>query len=304
MDRKVAVQVQFDKDCSEVLKAAEKAGFRYISMGFGSYEGFACGGWEEKILRLRDELSKLGLTCVMTHSPYYDLRVSADIRYPRIDISTARCHEATAMLGAEIMAMHPRGCYPSGTHDGGSRESYNLRRLMPDDPKGCFSNGIEDKELSLRYNLEYWKPLAERAEQIGCLIGVENLPVFPGWSMTFFSDDPDHQSRLIDALGEGGCGVWDFGHAYLTNKCDTAPLKRVGSRIKGLHVHDNDLTSDQHLIPFLGSIDWDKQIKALKSTGFDGYITLELAYSCDEHIGEFMKDAYRAACRLDDMLRG
>ncbi len=303
MDRKVAVQVQFDKDCSDVLKAAAKAGFESVSIGFGSYEGFAADGWEKKIRQLKEELSNLGLTCVMTHSPYYDLRISADVRYPAVDISMERCLEATAMLGAGIMAMHPRGYYPSGTHDSGDRRSYNLRGLMPDDPKGCFSLGIEDIELSFRYNLEYWKPLAERAVRLGCLIGVENLPVFPGWSMTFFSSDPDAQIMLIDGLGEGGCGVWDFGHAYLTDKGGTEPLKKVGNRIKGLHVHDNDLSSDQHLIPFLGSIDWHGQIDALKSTGFDGYITLELAYRCDDRIGKFMEDAYRAACRLNDMLR-
>ena len=57
MDRKVAVQVQFDKDCSAVLEAAAKAGFRYISIGFGSYEGFADDGWEEKMRQLKEELS-------------------------------------------------------------------------------------------------------------------------------------------------------------------------------------------------------------------------------------------------------
>ena len=302
MDKKTAVQVRFDGRLDDTLRAAAQAGFRYVSIGFGSYEGFARGDRKEEIAALAETLADLGLTCVMTHSPYYDLRISAEVTYPKIDISVARCLEASAMLGAPIMAIHPRGCYTSGTRDPGGKDSYNLRGLMPDDIDGCYSLGREDRERSLELNLAYWKPLAGRAKEIGCLIGVENLPVFPGWEMTFFSSDPDSQIRLIDGLGEGACGVWDFGHAYLTNKGDTGPLKKLGSRIKGLHVHDNDLTSDQHLIPFMGSMDWDAQMSALRQTGFDGYVTLELAYEGENDIVSFMKRAYEAGSRLCGML--
>ena len=304
MDRKIAVQIQFDKDCDKMLKTAAETGFRYVSIGFGSYEGFTDDGWKEKISELRKALAGYGLSCVMTHSPYYDLRISAEATYKDIDISICRCLEATAMLGAGIMAMHPRGFYASGARDTGDKKTYNLRRLMPDEIQGGFSCGVEDPDRSFEYNLIYWKPLCERAKELGCLVGAENLPVFPGWSMTFFSTDPDSQIKLIDSLGDGACGVWDFGHAYLTNKGDVSSMKKLGSRIKGLHVHDNDLTSDQHLIPFRGTMDWKDQIEALKTTGFDGFITLELAYACDENINGFLSGAYEAACRLDDMLRG
>jgi sugar phosphate isomerase/epimerase len=304
MKRNVAVQIQFDKDCGTMLREAARAGFGLVSVGFGSYEGFVRDGWREDIAALKAALGALGLGCVMTHAPYYDLRISGEITCPPIDLSIARCLEATAMLGAGIMAMHPRGCYTSGTPYEGSVNGWNLCGLMPENPGGCYSSGSEDYARSADINAEYWKPLADRALRLGCKVGVENLPVWPNWNMTFCSNDPDAQIRIIDSLGEGACGVWDFGHAFLTHKGDVGPLKKLGSRIRGLHVHDNGGIGDDHLIPFDGTMDWKAQMEALKSTGFDGAILLELACVCDGNIGSFLARAYDAAVRLDGLLRG
>ena len=55
MNTKVAVQVQFDKYCDIMLKTAAENGFKYISIGFGSYEGFVDEDWSRRI----DSLKKL-----------------------------------------------------------------------------------------------------------------------------------------------------------------------------------------------------------------------------------------------------
>ncbi len=304
MKRKIAVQIQFDNDCETMLGTAAKVGFGAVSIGFGSYEGFVREDWREEIAALKDMLEAFRLEGVMTHAPYYDLRISADITLPEIDLSLSRCLEATAMLDAEIMAMHPRGYYAAGTRYEGSVKGWNLGGLMPENPGGCFSNGAEDPERSIALNIATWKPLCEKAARLGCRVGVENLPRWANWDMTFCSHDPDAQIRIIDGLGDGVCGVWDFGHAYLTAKGTVEPLLKLGSRIKGLHVHDNMGVNDDHFIPFDGTVDWEAQMAALKETGFDGYITLELAYTCDGQIGGFLARAYKAAVRLDELLRG
>ena len=206
------------------------------------------------------------------------------------------------MLGAEIMAMHPRGYYSSGARYEGDKSGLNLAGLMPEIPAACFSLGDEDLQRSVEFNIAYWRPLARRARELGCLIGVENLPVWPGWKMTFCSNDPDAQIAIIDGLGEGACGVWDFGHARLTNGDDVGPLRKLGGRVRGLHVHDNKGVSDDHAIPFEGTTDWPAEMEALRAAGYDGYIMLELAYTCDGHIADFLARAYSAAVRLDGLL--
>ena len=54
----------------------------------------------------------------------------------------------------------------------------------------------------------------------------------------------------------------------------------LGGHIKHVHVSDNRGTNDDHLPLGVGNIDWKEAISALKSTGYDGTITLEVF--CDD----------------------
>ncbi len=294
MDRKVAVQIQDDAHRREMLEIAAEAGFRYVSMGFGSSRCFHREDWESETAVIRAELDACGLRCVMTHAPYYDLRISAEFLDDAMETALLRCVNATAALGGEIMAVHPRGYYRA---DGPVPEG------------GFYKNGIEDREESFRLNVKNLQPLAREALRCGVRVGIENLPVFPGWAMTFCSDDPDVHRRLIDTFDPAAvCGVWDFGHAYLANEDPAATLATFPGRIAGTHVHDNDRTNDQHLTPFCGTIGWQEQMDALRATGFDGYLTMEIVYPdpvADR--GEtlrFMRTAFANVSRLDGMLRG
>lgn len=250
--RKTALQIQAHFFCPEMLEIAAEAGFRYIAMGFGSSRCFHEDGWEKEIETLSRAIERNGLACVMTHAPYYDLRISAEITDDAMETALLRCTEATAALGAEIMAIHPRGFY---------------------------RDGKEDTEQSYYWNRKNLTPLVEMAKRCGCKIGIENLPTFPGWDMTFYSNFPDEHLRLIDSFDPSAvCGVWDFGHSYLANSDPSAVLRRFRGKIGGTHVHDNHRNNDEHLIPFDGTIDWRSEMAALADTGFDGYLTMELEY--------------------------
>lgn len=292
MTKKVALQIQHDEHWREMLEISAVCGFRYVSMGFGSSKCFHHGDWEEEIACIRSELDRLGLRCVMTHAPYYDLRISADFLDDAMEHALLRCVRATALLGGEIMAIHPRGYY---------------RDENPVPVDGFYGNGKELPEKSYEYNVKNLRPLVEEAVRCGCRIGVENLPVFPGWAMTFCSNFPDIHRRIIDALDSAGvCGVWDFGHSYLANENSAEVLASFGSRIAGTHVHDNDRTNDSHWTPLTGTIDWKAEMAALAGNGYRGYLTMELVY---EHLygdsaamHEFVRTAYENICKLDDML--
>lgn len=292
MGKKVALQIQHDQNWQKMLEISAANGFQYVSMGFGSSKCFHQEDWGEEITKIKSALDTLGLRCVMTHAPYYDLRISANFLDDAMETALLRCVKATSMLGGEIMAIHPRGYY------------------RDDDPvpeNGFYNNGKEIPEESFRYNVQNLAPLVEEAVRCGCRIGVENLPVFPGWAMTFCSNFPDIHKRLIDALDPAGvCGVWDFGHSYLANADSAGVLASFGNRICGTHVHDNDRTGDSHLTPLTGTIDWQAEMAALAGNGYSGYLTMELVY---EHLYEdptalnlFVRTAYENCCKLDDMM--
>lgn len=50
----------------------------------------------------------------------------------------------------------------------------------------------------------------------------------------------------------------------------------VGSRLRMLHVNDNLAKGDNHLPPFLGTVNWQDMMRGLSSVGFDGYFNYEI----------------------------
>lgn len=292
MNRRVAIQIQHDSQWERMLEVSADCGFDYISMGFGSSKCFHCDNWQDEIKKVRAKLDSLGLKCVMTHAPYYDLRISADFLNDAMETALLRCVKGTADLGGEIMAIHPRGYF---------------RNDDPVPENGFYISAKEDVERSCELNIKNITPLVEEAIRCGCLIGVENLPVFKALNLTFCSNFPEAHKRILDALDPRGvCGVWDFGHSYLANEDPSAVLTSFGGRMGGTHVHDNDRTDDSHLIPLLGTINWESEMAALAGNGYSGYLTMELVYenlyNDDAELRKFVRKAYENISKLDDML--
>ena len=82
-------------------------------------------------------------------------------------------------------------------------------------------------------------------------------------------------------------------------------IKKLGERLKALHIHDNDRWHDLHQIPFSASIDFDAVVGALKEINYDGYFTLEadrfLEKYCEENVFDGIKEMAASARKLADM---
>jgi sugar phosphate isomerase/epimerase len=94
---------------------------------------------------------------------------------------------------------------------------------------------------------ESLKELLGYAVRCGVRLALENMPSL--LQMQVFD-------TLLDELPELGV-CYDSSHANLTGR-PFAVLQRYRDRIIELHISDNDGTSDQHRLPFEGSIDWDE----------------------------------------------
>ena len=111
----------------------------------------------------------------------------------------------------------------------------------------------------------------------------------------------DYVIENIDNDNVGIC--FDSGHYHVHFK-DELDFPKFKNRIIAVHLHDNDQSSDQHLIPFDGTLDWEKTIKHLKENNYDGPITMELYYGCkylDIGIKEFYKKGYEVGLKLQEM---
>jgi L-ribulose-5-phosphate 3-epimerase len=108
------------------------------------------------------------------------------------------------------------------------------------------------------------KYLVELAEQKGVNIALENLRK-PEYLQFVFSN--------IQSNRLGFC--YDSGHENCYSK-GTDLLRTYGNKLMALHLHDNDGTDDQHRIPGEGTINWDSIIQKIKSTRYQGAISLEV----------------------------
>jgi sugar phosphate isomerase/epimerase len=68
----------------------------------------------------------------------------------------------------------------------------------------------------------------------------------------------------------------DFGHAHMDGDLVDA-IETVSGHLLTTHVHDNRGRTDDHLLPFEGTIDWPAAVTALQKVGYDGTLLFEIA---------------------------
>ena len=82
----------------------------------------------------------------------------------------------------------------------------------------------------------------------------------------------------LELLDLGVC--CDFGHAHLAGDLVEA-IETLSGHVVTTHVHDNGGRTDDHLVPFEGTIDWDAATIALQKIGYEGVLVFELAAAAD-----------------------
>ncbi len=94
-------------------------------------------------------------------------------------------------------------------------------------------------------------------------------------------------NELIDPIGDTHLGIClDTGHLNMTFWKNDACLpqyrqgnfiRAAGKRLRATHVHDNDGSRDQHIMPYTyGNVDFREIILALREIGYGGLFNLEI----------------------------
>ena len=112
--------------------------------------------------------------------------------------------------------------------------------------------------------LDRTKRIVEKAEKHGVNIAFENLR------------KAEYLKYVLDQVDSPYAGFcYDSGH-HNCHSPHVDLLSRHGSRLMALHLHDNDGTDDQHLLPFDGNIDWAKTMGEISKAGYAGALALEV----------------------------
>lgn len=143
-----------------------------------------------------------------------------------------------------------------------------------------------------RTGLERIKRLVSKAEDYNINLAFENLRR-PGHLRFIFDNVKSERIKFC----------FDIGHWHCHTP-DEDLISEFGGKLTALHLHDNDGTDDQHLLPFEGAIDWDKAMREIKSTGYCGAVGLEAGNGGYEAMSprDFLRLEYERAVKLREML--
>jgi sugar phosphate isomerase/epimerase len=174
-------------------------------------------------------------------------------------------------------------------------------------PTNRVAGQYESREEEIRFNSEFFKRLIPTLERLEVGIALENLydrlHHQMGSLLRSVGAVPEELCELIDRIGHplvGAC--WDTGHGHLQGLQQGRSIRMLGHRLKATHIQDNDGRKDQHLMPYLGTIDWSDTMAALLEIGYQGDFTYEIHHSI-KVLPDPLKDiALRSAAEIADYL--
>ena len=239
----------FDSYCksyAECLERIRAAGFRYVDLSLYTVSDhkslLVADDWRNAVANLKACAEALGLTFVQAHAPGGNPLKEETVE--DLVKVTNRTIEVCGALGIENVVVH------SGWAPGVGREEYYernrafYRRLFPA-MEACGVNVLT--ENSTRANMQ------------------DNYAFFDGADMKAFIEYVHHP--MFHAC-------WDTGHGHIEGE-QYDQLVTLGKNLRAIHLNDNRGTLDEHLIPFMGTMNMDDVMCGLLDGGFEGYCTFE-----------------------------
>lgn len=210
---------------------------------------------EHKIEQLGGWLQALGMVAGSMHAPICASFVNGEWgrAFSNAAADAVKRQEAVAETITAIAASRALGCEFIVLHLG-------IPRGQPIPP------GDNDRRAVQR-SLE---DIAETASARGVRLALEIIP-----------NDLSTVDALIEWIeGDLDLGTTaiclDIGHAHLLGGTAEA-VEALSGHVVTTHVHDNRGRSDDHLVPFSGTIDWAGTLASLWKIGYDGRLVFEVA---------------------------
>ena len=265
------------------IRRLHKAGFRDVDINFIQMSRrnleLTQPDWMDWAKNTAKLLEELGMTAHQCHVPFYNVLEPKVIPNPEHTEEIIR----RALISAGIMGIKTAVIHP-GTHFG----------------ENSYKKNLHD-------NAEYLKPHLDEAAEQGISLAIENLSdrrdqwKFP----RKFAGQTDALLDLCALLEPNypNIGIcWDFGHANIQGYDQVQALEMIGSRLIATHVADNFGLADDHLLPYMGIIQWPPIMQTLKKIGYQGAFAFETHHVTDtmpeEMIDTALRYVYDLGCHL------
>ncbi len=257
----------YDGDERASLLHLKNAGFKYVDISFWSRYTPGSRYFTVDNEVLADEykryLDELGLIPVQSHEPFGNSLAEDGGKF--YYEKTPRSIDLAGRIGIPSITLHA----------------------------GCETVYMSRDEF-MEANVKVFRSLIPYAEKYGIKLLIENTAWDCDGRHLAGADD---LNELLDRIDHPLFGVcWDTGHANLCGELDQyVELKKLGSRLEGMHIHDNygrkrAKYCDFHHPPFYGNINFDAVIQALLEIGYNGTFNFEADSPVNRDVMPFKKD--------------
>lgn len=235
------------KDHIQRIRCLYEAGFRYVDLSmYTIYENDPLFGsdWMDYTLRLKCVADELGITFVQAHSPNTNNMAGEDGFADAVE-KTTRAIKVCEILKIPNLVVHA----------GWDRQ-------------------VIEKEQWFAENRRFYRALFPLMEACSVNVLCENTTKanMPNWYYLIKGTDMREFIDYVDHPRFGGC--WDTGHANVEGH-QYDEILALGDKLYGVHFNDNRGKQDEHIIPFMGTMNVDEVMAALKAINYCGAFTFE-----------------------------
>lgn len=174
------------------------------------------------------------------------------------------------------------------------------------------------EEAEWQKTREFLDTILPMAKEYGITVCMENLYESVGGHIVEGPgcDVRKNVERIDRINAEYGAEVLEFcfdtGHANLVGLDFEKFITTLGSRLKVLHIHDNDGVGDLHQIPYTftktrenkSSTDWEGFVRGLREIHFDGVLNFETAPVLKAFPEEMKKEALTFIAQIGSYFAG
>ena len=231
----------------EIINELNKAGFKYVDLSMYEFtpdSPYMKDSWREEVKKLKAEARRLGMSFVQAHSQGGNPLSENESQVDFLIKATLRSIEICAELDIKNTVVHP------GQMLGISKEEWFVK------------------------NKAFYEKLLPTAEKLGINILIENSCAVNSGACYWANTGKDMREFLEFVNHPNLHACWDTGHG----NCDGAQydnIKALGEELYAIHYNDNRGSCDEHLLPFLGTLNHDEVINALIDINYKGCFTLE-----------------------------
>lgn len=239
-----------DRTAVKMIREAGFDAFDYSMFRATGERDMLADDYVERAYKLKETADACGILCRQTHAPFaFEYTNKTDLSDPEY-VKLVRSLEVASILGAEHIVMH------------------TVKKNLP-----------ADFDLD-GFSRDFYRSFIPYCEKFNMKISVENLvgrDPATGEKRPVFSDPCYHQEfvKSLDSKWFDICV--DVGHSALLGYPPEDVILAMDPKVfQTIHIHDNYLTHDSHILPYAGKLNWDAITTALAKIGYEGDFSFEL----------------------------